>query len=101
MCSYSQAIENSGRVPLFLWLPVPARRQKIESREKLKMSPKFQKFHGKFKTTREDRKLWPKIQIVSRTLGVLPEIRNCNGRIEKSRGKFKSPAGARTSPSKI
>jgi hypothetical protein len=30
-----------------------ARRQKIESREKLKMSPKFQKFRGKFKTTAE------------------------------------------------
>jgi ribosomal protein L35 len=90
-----------------------ARRQKIESRGKLKMSPKFQQFGGTFKTTREDRKLRPKIQIVSRTLGVPPEIRNRSRTIEKFRekinlslkicnvrGKSKSPPGGRTSPAK-
>jgi hypothetical protein len=51
-----------------------ARRQKIESRRKSKMSPNFQKFRRRFKTTREDQKLWPKIQIVGRTLGAPPEI---------------------------
>jgi hypothetical protein len=74
----------------FLFFPAAAgfaRRQKIESRGKLKVSPEFQKFRATFKTTREDRKLWPKIQIVSRTLGGLPEIRNRNGTIEKLRGK--------------
>jgi hypothetical protein len=35
-----------------------ARRQKIESREKSKLSPAFQKLRGTFKTTPEDRKLW-------------------------------------------
>jgi hypothetical protein len=53
------------------------------------MSPKFEKFRGRFKTTREDRKLRPKIQILSRTLGAPPEIRNCSRRIEKFSGKIK------------
>jgi hypothetical protein len=53
------------QVPLFFAAAGSARRQKTKSRGKLKMSPKFQKFRGKFKTTREDRKLWLKIQIVS------------------------------------
>jgi hypothetical protein len=83
----SQAIENSGRVPPFYADAGSARRQKSEYRGKLKMSPKFQQFHRTFKTTREDRKLWPKIQIVSRTLGFPAEIRNRNGTIEKLRGK--------------
>jgi hypothetical protein len=34
------------------------RRQKIQSREKSKLSPDFQKFRGALKTTPEDRKLW-------------------------------------------
>jgi len=92
-----------------------ARRQKIESREKLKVRvTKFQKFRGTFKTTREDRSRWPKIKIVSRTLGVPPEIETAaeqlKSYVEKLflslkvcdvRGKFKSPAGGRTSPAKI
>jgi hypothetical protein len=60
-----------------------AGRQNIESRGKLKMSPKCEQFLGTFKTTREDRTLWPKIQLVSRTLAVPPEIRNRNGKLEK------------------
>jgi len=59
---------------LFFVAAGSARRQKIASRRKLKMLPNFQKFRGRFKTTREDRKLWPKIRIVSRTLGAPPEI---------------------------
>ena len=49
------------------------------------MLPKCEQFLGTFKTTREDRTLWPKIQIVSRTLAVPPEIRNRNGIFEKLR----------------
>jgi hypothetical protein len=97
----SQAIENSGPgVPLFLRLPVPTGRKNRISR--------------KIKNVAEVSKVPPKIQIVSRTPRVPPEIRNRNGTIEKFsgklnlplkirnvRGKFKSSAGARTSPAKI
>src|SRR5215471_7211158 len=76
---------------LFFVAAGSASRQKIESRRKLKMSPNFQEFRGRFKTTREDRKLWPKIQIVSRTLGAPPEIRKCSGTIEEFRGKLDLP----------
>ena len=65
------------------------------------MSPKFQKFRGRFKTTPQNRKPWPKIQIVSRTLGVPPEIRNRNGTIEKFRGKIKFVAENLQRPRKI
>jgi hypothetical protein len=67
----------------FAWLPVPPGDKNIESRGKLKMSPQFQKFLGTFKTTREDRTLWLKIQIVSRTLAVPREISNRSGTFEK------------------
>jgi len=33
--------------------------RRSESWGKSKMSPEFQKLRGTFKTTREDRKLWP------------------------------------------
>src|SRR5262249_49091538 len=39
-----------GRVALFFAASGSDRREKIESREKLKMSAKFQKFRGRFKT---------------------------------------------------
>jgi hypothetical protein len=65
------------------------------------MSPRFQKFRGRFKTTREDRKLWPKIQIVSRTLGVPTEIRNRNGTIEKFRRKIEFAGEHLRRPRKI
>jgi hypothetical protein len=39
--------DEFGRVPLFL-------AEKIESREKSKKSPNFEKFRWKFKTSRED-----------------------------------------------
>jgi hypothetical protein len=61
---------------------------KIESSGKIKMWPEFQKFSGKFKTTRASRNLWPKIQILGRTLRVPLEIRNGGGTIEKFRGKL-------------
>ena len=76
----------------FFVASVSARRQKIESPGKLKVPPEFQKFRGGFKTTREDRKLWPEIQIVSRTSRLPPEIRNRNGTIQKFSGKIKVAA---------
>jgi hypothetical protein len=72
--------------------PAPAGRKKIESRGKVKMSPKFQKFSVRCKTTRENRKPWPRVQIFSRTLGVPPEIRNRSRAIEKFHGKTKCVA---------
>jgi hypothetical protein len=80
---------------------VPARRQKIESRKKLKMSAQFQRFCGKCKTTRADRNLRAKTQIVSRRLGAPPEIRNCRGTIEKFRGKINSDAENLQHPRRI
>jgi hypothetical protein len=65
------------------------------------MSPKLQKFRRIFQTNREDRTLWPKIQIVSRTLGVPLEIRNRGATIEKFRGKINFVAGNRRRPPKI
>jgi len=52
------------------------------------MSPEFQKFRGRFKTTREDRKLRLKFQIASGKSDFPPEIGNYDGTIESSAGKL-------------
>jgi pimeloyl-ACP methyl ester carboxylesterase len=52
---HSQAIENSGRVPLFLWLPVPPGGKKSNLGEK-------QKCRRGFKTSAEDSKQLGKIE---------------------------------------
>jgi hypothetical protein len=68
-----------------------------------KVSWKMGIFAGTFKTSREDRLLRLKIQIVRRTLGVSPETRNFNGAIESTGRKkklavedFKRPREIRT-----
>jgi hypothetical protein len=48
--------------------------QKIESRGKLNIPAKFQKFRGRSGFSRENSKLQPKIQVFSGTLAVSPEI---------------------------
>jgi hypothetical protein len=87
----SQAIENSGRVPLFLWPAGSVKRQKIESRGKLKMSPKFQKFRGKFKSSAEVPEQLGKIENFSRKFKSSAERSAFRRKFESSADNRKVP----------